>query len=153
MDPDDHEPTGAPVPEYRARRELTALETKRVISELLLRVEDHADLSMLKHGSLTAVSKLFHVSARTFNRSWQRAIENLENPHVAVLRASPNKNRLARNKFKTSLSFMRFKICRILASVCFYTSLANTYVSYDFVDNVIIPRTEKLSRTRKPSSS
>ena len=75
MDPDDHEPTGAPVPEYRARRELTALETKRVISELLLRVEDHADLSTLKHGSLTAVSKLFHVSARTIKRTWQRAIE------------------------------------------------------------------------------
>ena len=113
MDPDDHEPTGAPVPEYRARRELTALETKRVISELLFRVEDHADLSMLKHGSLTAVSKLFHVSAQTINRSWQRAIENLENPHVAVLRASQNKNRQARNKFKTSLSFMKFKISRI----------------------------------------
>ena len=99
MDPDDHEPIGAPVPEVRARRELTALETKRVISELLLRVKDHADLSTLKHVSLTAVSKLFHVSARTtIKRTWQRAIENLENPHVAVLRASPNKNRQARNK-------------------------------------------------------
>ena len=98
MDPDDHEPAGAPVPEGRARRELTALETKRIISELLLRVEDHADLSTLKRGSLTAVSKLFHVSARTIKRTWQRAIENRENPHVAVLRASPNKNRQARNK-------------------------------------------------------
>ena len=63
MDPDNHEPpAGAPVPEGRVRRELTALETKRIISELLLRVEDHADLSTLKHGSLTAVSKLFHAS-------------------------------------------------------------------------------------------
>ena len=119
MDPDKHEPTGAPVPEYRARRELTALETKRVISELLLRVEDHDDLSMLKHGSLTAVSKRFHVSARTINRTWQRAIENLENPHVAVLRASPNKNRQARNKFKTSLSFIKSNISCIFASVCY----------------------------------
>ena len=33
-----------------------------------------------------------------------------------------------------------------------YTSLANTYASYNFVDNIIIPRTEALSRTRKPSS-
>ena len=98
MDPDHHEPAGAPVPEGRARRELTTLETKQVISELLLRVEDHADLSTLKHGSLTAVSKLFHVSARTIKRTWQRAIKNLENPHVAILRASPNKNRQARNK-------------------------------------------------------
>ena len=100
MDPDDHEPVGAPVPEGIARREdLTALETKQIISELLLSVEDHADLSTLKHGSLTAVSKLFHVSgARTIKRTWQRAIKNLENPHVAVLRASPNKNRQARNK-------------------------------------------------------
>ena len=98
MDPDKHEPAGAPVPEVRARRELTALETKRVISELLLRVKDHADLSTLKHVSLAAVSTLFHVSARTIKRTWQRAIKNLENPHVAVLRASPNKNRQARNK-------------------------------------------------------
>ena len=98
MDPDNHEPAGAPVPEVRARRELTTLETKRDISELLLRVEDHADLSTLQHMSLTAVSKLFHVSARTIKRTWQRAIENLENPHVAVLRASPSKNRQARNK-------------------------------------------------------
>ena len=113
MDPDDHEPAGAPVPEGRARRELTALETKRVISELLLRVEDHADLSTLKHVSLTAVSKLFHVSTRTIKRTWQRTIKNLENPHVAVLRASTNKNQQARNKFKTSLSFMKFKISRI----------------------------------------
>ena len=59
MDPDDHEPAGAPVPECRASRELTALETKGVISELLLRVEDHADLSTLKHGLLTAVSNFF----------------------------------------------------------------------------------------------
>ena len=65
MDPDNHEPAGAPVPEGRARRELTALETKRIISELLLRVEDHADLSTLKHGSLTAVSKHFHVDFGT----------------------------------------------------------------------------------------
>ena len=98
MDPDDHEPAGAPVAEGRARRELTALETRRIISELLLRVEDRADLSTLKHGSLTAVSKLFHVSSRTIKRTWQRAIENRENPHVAVLRASPNKNGQARNK-------------------------------------------------------
>ena len=70
MDPDDHEPAGAPVPEGRARREHTALETKRTVSELLLRVEDHADLSTLKHGSLTAVSKLFHVSARKIKRTW-----------------------------------------------------------------------------------
>jgi hypothetical protein len=61
MDPDDHEPAGALLPEGRARRELTALETRQIISELLLRVKDPADLSTLQYGALTAVSKLFHV--------------------------------------------------------------------------------------------
>ena len=70
MDPDDHEPARAPVPEGIARRDHTALETKRTVSELLLRVEDHADLSTSKHGSLTAVSTLFHVSARKIKRTW-----------------------------------------------------------------------------------
>ena len=71
MDPDDHEPAGAPVPEGIAKRDHTALETKRTVSELLLRVlEDHADLSTSKHGSLTAVSKNFHVSASKINGTW-----------------------------------------------------------------------------------
>jgi hypothetical protein len=51
MDPDDHKPAGAIVPEG-ARGKHTALETKRVISELLLRVKDHADLSPLQCGVL-----------------------------------------------------------------------------------------------------
>ena len=58
MDPDDHEPAGEIVPEGRARRELTALETRReIISELLLRVKDCADLTTLQHGALTDVEK------------------------------------------------------------------------------------------------
>ncbi len=55
MDPDAHKPAGAVVPEGSVRRELTALDTRRVISELLLRVKDHADISTLQHGALTAV--------------------------------------------------------------------------------------------------
>jgi hypothetical protein len=47
MDPDNNEPAGAVVPEGRARRELTALETRRIISELLLRVQGRADLTNL----------------------------------------------------------------------------------------------------------
>ncbi len=39
MDPDDHEPSGAVVPEGRARRELTALKTRPIFSELSLRVK------------------------------------------------------------------------------------------------------------------
>ena len=46
MDPDDPKHYGTVVPEGSVRRELTALETRRVISELLLRVKDHADLNL-----------------------------------------------------------------------------------------------------------
>ncbi len=55
MDHDDHKPAGAVVPEGSVRRELTALDTRKVISELLLRVKDHADTSTLKRGALMAV--------------------------------------------------------------------------------------------------
>ena len=98
MDPDDHEPAGALVPEGRAKRELTALETRRIISELLLRVKDRADLSSLEYGALTAVSKMFHVHPRTIKRTWERAIQNYNDPHVGLLRASPHKNQEARNQ-------------------------------------------------------
>jgi hypothetical protein len=98
MDPDDHEPAGAVVPVGRTRRELTALETRQIIAELLTRLEDRADRSTLQHGALTAVSKLFHVCPRTIKRTWERAIQNHDNPHVGVLRASPQKNQVARNK-------------------------------------------------------
>ena len=98
MDPDDHEPAGALLPEGRARRELTALETRQIISELLLRVKDPADLSTLQYGALTAVSKLFHVHPRTIKRTWEVAKQNRDNPHVGLLRASPHKNQEARNK-------------------------------------------------------
>jgi hypothetical protein len=53
MDPDDHKPAGALVPEGRARRELMALETIQIIvSELLLRVKDRADLSSFLQSAL-----------------------------------------------------------------------------------------------------
>lgn len=58
MDPDVHEPAGEVVPEGRARRELTALEMRQIVSELLLRVKYHADPSILQRGALlTAVAK------------------------------------------------------------------------------------------------
>ena len=98
MDPDDHEPAGAVAPEGRARRELTALETRRMIAELLLRVKDRADLSTLQYGALTVVSKMFHVHPRTVKRTWEHAIRNHNDPHIALLRASPHKNQEARNK-------------------------------------------------------
>ncbi len=63
-----------------------------------MRVKDCADLSALQHGALTAVAKMFHVHPRTIKRAWERAIENHDNPHVGLLRASPHKNREARNK-------------------------------------------------------
>ncbi len=68
MDPDNNEPAGAVVAEGRARREHTALETRRIISELLLRVKDRADLTTLQFGALTAVSKMFHVHPRTISK-------------------------------------------------------------------------------------
>jgi hypothetical protein len=58
MDPDDHKPAGAIVPESIGRRKYTALETKRVISELLLRVKDHANLSPFQCRVLTAATIL-----------------------------------------------------------------------------------------------
>jgi hypothetical protein len=98
MDPDNNEPAGAVVPEGRARRELTALETRRIISELLLRVKDRADLTTLQFGALTAESKMFHVHPRTIKRTWERAIQNHNNPHSGLLSASPHKNQEACNK-------------------------------------------------------
>ena len=98
MDPDNNEPAGAVVPEGRARRELTALEIRQIISELLLRVKDCADLTTLQFGALTAVSKMFHVHPRTIKRTWERAIQNHNNPHAGLLSASPHKNQEARNK-------------------------------------------------------
>ena len=47
---------------------------------------------------MTDVSKIFHVNRRTIKRTWDRAVRNLNDPHVGLLRASPHKNRQARNK-------------------------------------------------------
>ena len=96
MDPDDEEPAGEVVREGRARRELIALETRRAIGELLLRVKDQADLSKLEKGALTDVAKLFHVHPRTIKRLWTRALQNKQDPHDGVLRASPKKNTVGR---------------------------------------------------------
>ena len=98
MAPDNNEPAVAVVPEGRARRELTALETRRIIPELLLRVKDCADFTTLQFGALTAVSKMFHAHPRTIKQTWERAIQNHNNPHVRLLSASPHKNQEARNK-------------------------------------------------------
>ena len=39
-----------------------------------------------------------HVHPRTIKRTWKRAIQNHNNPHVGLLSASPYKNQEARNK-------------------------------------------------------
>ena len=124
MDPDDHEPAGAAVPQGRARRELTALETRRIISELLLRVKDGADLSILQHGALTAVSKMFHVHPWPIKRTWEHAIQNNNDPHVGSLRVSPHKNQEARNKkwnpdeIREAVKAVPHHQCRSLRLLC-----------------------------------
>ncbi len=61
-------------------------------------MKDRANLTTLQFGALTAVTKMFHVHPRTIKQTWERAIQNHNNPHAGLLSASPHKNQEARNK-------------------------------------------------------
>jgi len=93
MEDIEPEPQQQLVPQERERRELTALETRQVVCELLRSLKDPNDLNKLRRGALTDIAKMFHVHPRTISRVWARAIENYENPHVKTFRGG-----LARTK-------------------------------------------------------
>ena len=86
------------VPQERERRELTALETRQVVCELLRSLKDPNDLNKLRRGALTDIAKMFHVHPRTISRVWARAIENYENPRIKTFRASPRKNKIGQRR-------------------------------------------------------
>ena len=73
------------VPQERERRELTSLETRQVVCELLRSLKDPNDLNKLRRGALTDIAKMFHVHPQTNSRVWARAIKNEENPHIRTL--------------------------------------------------------------------
>lgn len=86
------DPQQRPALQARQRRELTALETRQVICDLLRALKDPNDVKSLRRGALTDIARRFHVHPRTISRVWARAIENYENPHVRTFRASPRKS-------------------------------------------------------------
>jgi hypothetical protein len=96
MDDFEAAPQQQPVPQERERRELTPLETRQVVCELLRSLKDPNDVKKLRRGALTDIAKMFHVHPRTISRVWARAIQNYENPHVRTFRASPRKNQTGR---------------------------------------------------------
>jgi hypothetical protein len=91
-------PQQQPVPQEQGRRELTALQTRQIVCELLRSVEDPNDVTKLRRGAITDLAKRFHVHRRTISRVWARAVENFENPHVRTFRASPHKNKTGRRR-------------------------------------------------------
>ena len=98
MEDIEPDPQQQPVPQEQGRRELTALQTRQIVCELLRSLEDPNDLKKLRRGAITDIARRFHVHHRTIRRVWARAVENYENPHVRTLRASPRKNKAGRRR-------------------------------------------------------
>jgi hypothetical protein len=98
MEDIEPDPQQQPVPQEQGRRELTALQTRQVVCELLRSVEDPNDVTKLRRGAITDLARRFHVHRRTISRVWARAVENYENPHVRTFRASPHKNKTGRRQ-------------------------------------------------------
>ena len=94
----DPDPQQRPALQARQRREVTALETRQVICELLRALKDPNDVNNLRRGALTDIARRFHVHPRTISRVWARAIENYENPLVRTFRASPRKSGITGRK-------------------------------------------------------
>lgn len=80
----------------RQRRELTALETRQIISLLMCEVKDPQQMEILKRGAYTIVARQFHVDPQTIRRVWKRACENFSNPGFCAFRASPQKHKCGR---------------------------------------------------------
>ena len=80
----------------RQRRELTALETRQIISLLMCEVKDPQQMEILKRGTFTIVAGQFHVDPQTIRRVWKRACENFNNPDIRAFRASPQKHKCGR---------------------------------------------------------
>ncbi len=92
----EHDPPQAPPPKGQQRRELTALETQRIISFLLCEVQDQQEMAKLNHGAYTTVARQFHVHPQTIRTLWARARANFANPDIRAFRVLPQKHKYGR---------------------------------------------------------
>jgi hypothetical protein len=96
----DRPATGEPAPAERKEKrktELTSDDRKRIVSTLLLSVQD-GNPKKLRRGVLSAVAESYHVNPQTIRRVWARALQNYEDPDVRAFRSSPQKNKCGRKK-------------------------------------------------------
>jgi hypothetical protein len=98
MDAPRPDPLPRPPPQQRQKRELTALETRRIISLLLFEVKDGENFEKLRRGAHTTVARQFHVHPQTIRKVWARACTNFRDPNIRAFRGSPQKHKCGRNQ-------------------------------------------------------
>jgi hypothetical protein len=87
------------LPEQQTKRNLTPIERKRIVSQLLLKVKkDHPEQHLLR-GALTEIANLHNVHKDTIRRIWARAHANSQNPEDGFVFDAPSqKHKSGRNQ-------------------------------------------------------
>ena len=98
MDPPDPDPSLTPVPQKKAKRELTGEERQQIVSRLLFEMQNSSVDGKFLRDTLTVVAGEFHVTLRTMSRVWAHAQENFQNPDILQFRSSPRKKKCGRHK-------------------------------------------------------
>lgn len=73
------------------KKDLTSLQRKQVISDLLEGAEITAEGACLARGAVTRVAKKFAVSRPCISKIWKRAVDNWNDPEVQAYVSSPLK--------------------------------------------------------------
>ena len=99
MDPPALHQQAVLLPERHSKQNLTPIERKRIVSQLLLKVKkDHPEQCLLR-GAITEIANSHNVHRDTIRRIWARARASSQNPELGFLFDAPSqKHKTGRNQ-------------------------------------------------------